>query len=473
MRPLGATIEQVLTRPVQELGRWARLLRFQIELWRFCARRLHENNVTAMSAALSFRTVFALIPVLVLALLVLKSVGALENSKRSLRHFLEASGFGQITVVQAEPGATPDATAAATQPSAVNLADQLERIVADVESKLTFERIGPVGGALLIWTALTLITTIERALNRIFGAPRSRSLARRVLLYWSAMTLAPLGLVAAQYVGQNAVRTFEQTAGWPWVLALAGWIGPLLASVAILAAVYKLLPNTHVSLRSAIGGAAVAVPAWLLAKWGFSLYVRHFVMTGNLYGLLGVLPLFLMWLNLSWLIFLFGAQLAHTAAHLSQMRWAEAVDRRLLGLTDLLAVATAVARRFIHGDGPVALHRLASEVALPEEAVGRLLEKLRAGGVVIAVGNEDAPSFAPARPPEQIRLAELVRLIEDCQAPAATTDDDEGAPVRSAAAGAVQRMTAAVADTTLADLATASPSGPPPAGAKGGGRSGG
>ena len=163
MDRLREHMERILTDPGQELGRWARFVIFQIELWRFCARRLRENNVMAMSAALSFRTVFAMIPVLVLALLVLKTVGALEDSKRSLRNFLDASGFGQIAAAhQGGPTADPDTAESATQPvETVNLADRLEEIVTEVEGKLTFERIGPVGGVLFIWTALTLLTTLE------------------------------------------------------------------------------------------------------------------------------------------------------------------------------------------------------------------------------------------------------------------------------------------------------------------------
>ena len=88
---ISERVENLITSPGKELGRWARFFRFQIQLWRFCMLRLRSNNALAMSSALSFRTIFALIPALVLAILVLKSVGVLEHSKEPLREWLDAA----------------------------------------------------------------------------------------------------------------------------------------------------------------------------------------------------------------------------------------------------------------------------------------------------------------------------------------------------------------------------------------------
>jgi membrane protein len=445
-------MERILTDPGRELGRWARFIKFQMELWRFCARRLRENNVMAMSAALSFRTVFAMIPVLVLALLMLKSIGALEDSKHSLRSFLNASGLGQIAAArEVAPAATQPSSPPATQPTqAVNLADKLEEIVAGVESKLTFDRIGPVGAVLLIWTALTLLTTLERSLNRIFEAPRSRALGRRVLLYWSAMTLGPVALVAAAYVGRSAIETFHDATGLSWLLAAAGRVGPILVGIVMLAAVYKLLPNTSVRSRSAVGGAIFAVPVWLLAKWGFATYVQRLVVTGNLYGVLGVLPLFLMWLNLSWLIFLFGAQLAHTAANLTRMRLADLAEQIVLGPSDLLAAALAVAKPFTAGGGAVAFEEIAVKLNLPGGAVQWLIERLADAGILCPVDDGRAARFVLARPAEKINVLEILAVGD----PRHNSTEPGSCDARLAAAVArVQgRAQASLTSLTLADV---------------------
>lgn len=399
-----------------------------------------------MSAALSFRTIFALVPALVLAVLVLKSVGVLEDSKQTLRRFLEGSGFTQIAVIESEEGA------AETGPDAekiVNVADEIERIVGRVESKLTFRRVGPVGVVLLIWTALSLLTTMERSLNRIFGAHRARPLGRRLLLYWSVLTLGPLVVLAAAYSGRQVAHTFQAAPGVSWILAAAGWGGPVLVGILVLAAVYKLLPHTAVRYRAAVGGAVIVAPLWLTAKWGFAVYVTKLVGTGNLYGALGLLPLFLVWVNLSWLIFLFGAQLAHTAAHLSSLYAAERSEQAALDPSDLLAAAIAVAEPFVHGHGPAELNRIADRLHLPSESVQLLLEWLVSAKVVCSVGSGTDVAYVPARPPERIPLLELLG-VEDARgdSPAARPYDRD---ISEMVADTWANARSALAAYTLAD----------------------
>ena len=399
-------VERLRTAPGEGLGRGARFARFQLQLWRFCARRLWENNLTAMSAALSFRTIFALIPAIVLVVLVLKSMGVLEDGKRSLHKFLEGSGFSQIAMVESPPGESEAVASPADR--VVNVADEIERLVEEVESKLTFQRVGPVGIVLLIWTALTLLTTMERSLNRVFGAVRPRPLGRRLLLYWAVLTLGPLVLMTASYLGREATGSVQDAPGTAWLAAVAGWVGPTIVGIFVMAAVYKLLPHTAVRYRAAVGGAVVSVPLWLVAKWGFAVYVTKLVGTGNLYGALGLLPLFLVWVNLSWLIFLFGAELANTAANLNRMQLAEQAERTTLGPSDLLAAAIAVAEPYLAGRGPTGLELVAARLHLPAESVQGLLDRLAAARVVCPVDNEGGASYVLARPAETIPVLEIV-----------------------------------------------------------------
>jgi membrane protein len=432
MRSIRAQVDSLLHNPGGHLSRWARFARFQLELWPFCARRLKENNLLAMSAALSFRTIFALIPLLIFALLVLKSVGVIEDSKESLRQFLRVSGLTRIEtqsshappvddVVLALPPQTPedvpeippDATADASleaERKVYNVAEEIERLLGEVESKLTFSRIGPIGGALLIWTALTLLMTLEEALNRIFGAPRSRAITRRIVLYWSALTLGPVALVLASFVGRKLIETFMYVPVVRWLFVPLGWLGPILVGVVFVAAVYRLLPNTRVRTRSAISGALVSVPLWLLARWGFTQYIEHLVIKGSLYGVLGLLPLFLIWLNLSWMIFLFGAQLAHTAVNLEGIKRAKLAEEIEIGPSDVIAAAAVVARHFRDGDGPTAFDDICAEINLPGESAQPVIERLVKACILCPASQTDGvrSAYALAVPAERITVAKLL-----------------------------------------------------------------
>ena len=469
-------MHRLVTQPGQEVGRWAEIARFQVRLWRFCARRLRENNLFAMSAALSFQTIFALIPLLVLGLLVARQLGAMEDSRRSLHTFLEKSGFAQITAVDpdAAPSTAPDANDSTAAPGATSapvvrgptVADYIENIVNEVEAKLTFQRIGPVGAALFIWTALSLITTMEDSLNRVFGAVRNRAMARRILLYWSVMTLGPVALTAASFLGQRALDACRGLPVLSWIGFSAGWFGPPLVGVIVLTCVYVLLPNTHVRWRAAVGGAVVATVLWLAAKSAFALYVERFVFKGNLYGILGVLPLFLMWLNFSWMLFLFGAEIAHTAAHArTALNEPPPVDDRLVTPTDTLAVALAVAQQFQSGGGPAAREEIAAAARLPAGATSWLLDHLVQARVVCSVSGTDEPRYVLDRPPEQVRVHDALaaaRPEHHGQAASPSVSADTEPDLDAAIQAVVQRMDAPVRDMTLADCLSPMKPAPPP-----------
>ncbi|MCB9849595.1 MAG: YihY family inner membrane protein [Phycisphaerales bacterium] len=454
-----------------ELGRWTRFLRFQLTLWRFCLNRLRENNLMAMSAALSFRTIFALIPLLVFALLVLKSIGVIEDSKESLRQFLNVSGLARIETVAIEPlepGEKSDTSAATPSPGQAkdehtdgdterkvyNVADEIEAVLASVESKLTFARVGPIGGALLIWTALTLLITIENSLNRIFGAPRSRAVGRRIVIYWSALTLGPVVLALASYLGERMIDTFLNVPVIKYLMVPIGWVGPIIVGILVMSAIYKLLPNTRVKMRAAVGGALVAVPAWLIARWGFTLYIQHLVIKGSLYGVLGVLPLFLLWVNLSWTIFLFGAQLAHTAANLERLQLAELAERITLGPSDVVAAALVVARRFLTGAGPMPFDEICSAINLPGESTQNIMERLECVGIVCPAGAEstvdgDAPAYTLARPPERITAAELIQAGDPRPLEQFNAGDTQ---LRTLLSSVREKASESLGNATLADM---------------------
>lgn len=447
---LRRRIGQALAGPGEQAEQWGDL-RFHMRLWRYCAHRLWVNNLTAMSAALSFHTIFAMVPLLVLAFLVLKSVGVLEDGKQSLRHLLDASGFAQITLGQDAAATSSPTTAAAETQSVrvVNVADQIESLVDDVESKLTIGRLGPIGAILLIWTALTLLTEIEQALNRIFGAKTGRSSARRMLLYWSVMTLGPLVLITTAYAGRTAIDTCSKLPGIARLVAGAGYLGPAVVSILVVAAVYKLLANTEVPFRAAIAGAIAAVPLWLLAKWAFAFYVRRFVATGNLYGGIGLLPLLLVWLNLSWLIFLFGAELANATANLSALRFSPQADDAGAAPSELLATALAVAGPHVAGHGPVSLGRLAEALRMPSGPAQALVDRLVARGYACRVEAGTVPAYVLARPADRIPVLALLDMGSAGQEMAATR---YGPAVASAFARLNDRATHSLGSVTLADL---------------------
>lgn len=431
-----------------------RLVWFRPGFWRSCAQRLRDHDVLAMSAALTYRTIFAMIPVLILGLLVAKAIGTLEDGKRSLRTFLEASGFAQIVAVQEDE----DAQAATSQPEATgsrkvfNVADEIEKIVAKVEGKLTFARLGPVGGLLLIWTALGLMSCVEQSLNRVFEAERTRGLVQRMLLYWSALTLGPVLLAVAAFAARKATDLFPQATWAAEILPAFARAGPTLVGILLLACLYRLLPSARVRFSAALAGAAVAVLLWSVAKWGFAIYVDRLVLKGNLYGVLGVLPLFLLWLYYSWLAVLFGAELTCTA---SRARHGDIggshLSRNTVGPSDFLAVALAVARAYVAGRGPIPVDELAAKLRLSPRSALHVLDRLKSAGLVCAVPGPKPRQvgYAPARPPQLIALREVLEVADPR---GALLRESGQSTLWEALAGTGEQIESALKEIKLADL---------------------
>ncbi|GAG20164.1 unnamed protein product, partial [marine sediment metagenome] len=236
-----------------------------------------------------------------------------------------------------------------------------------------------------------------------------RSLARRILLYWSAVTLGPLVLFTAGYVGRRAIGAAENVPLISWAVASAGWVIPIIVGVLLLALLYKVMPNTHVRFREALGGAVVAVPVWLLARWAFSLYIQY-VGKQSFYGAMGLIPLFLMWLNLSWWIFLFGAAVAHSTASLVRGVSAGGLEDRFFGPWDLLGTVVAIARASVMSGGPVSIASASGALGLSEQSTEQLLSHLIAAGFVVRVADNEAGEYLLARSPERVMVSDVLQI---------------------------------------------------------------
>ena len=474
-RDLRAFFVRLASNPGGELGRGAGLIHYQVKLWTYCLRRLRDNNAMAMSAALSFRTIFAMVPSLVLVILMLSSLGQKERAEKYLQDYIDRSGITAIKM-KAEPSAivpagggsapapaAPAASAPASAPAEDLLSVQrkLNEVIKLVEEKVTFGRLGPIGVVLLIWTALTLMTTVERSLNRIFRAPGGRSVGRRTLLYWSALTLGPIALIAALAAAEYVSRYANQLIGghyWlKWLLIPLGLFQPIIVGIILFAGAYALIPNTKVRLRAALTGAVVAFPGWLVAMWGFGLYVTHVVGRDPLYGSLGLLPLFLFWLNTSWLVFLFGAEIAHTSGELAQGGMQlddEQSDPHdaMVSPWDMLAAALAVAGPYAAGQGPVSQSDIVARLRIKPRSVRLLLEDLVERKLICPVEQAETDAYVPGRPIEQIRVEDVIELADPRDEAQAIKARPYEKDLAKAINQARQTARKALGETTLADL---------------------
>jgi membrane protein len=179
---------------------------------------------------------------------------------------------------------------------------------------------------------------------------------------------------------------------------------------------YLLLPNAKVKARAAIWGAIVAALVWTFAKWGFKLYVVKFIPYNEVYGALGLIPLGIFWIYLSWFIVLFGLQLTFTTQHLSTLDAAEiaATQKReeyfIASDLTVMNIVGEIAAGFEEGTGAVEAGVIAGKLDIPGELVEKILSHLVTTGILVRV-SEPREGYLPAKAPANMKLSEIAEAV--------------------------------------------------------------
>jgi membrane protein len=402
----------------------------QVSVLREAAADAQRVRLPQMAAALTFRTIFGLVPVLVVALVLLKYFTSGDQIQRLLRAFVDRMGLGNIVLGQ-------DADPAFVGPlPPTRLDDWVTDFVSRVE-QINFAAIGLVSVLMLIYGAVAMVVEVETAFNQVYRVPRGRSWSRRLTNYWTLLTLGPLGLFATLYAGQRvpywldsgSVYLIEQ---FPRLVSGVGgeatletaraaieglaYLAQFGISAGLLLVVYQVVPNTKVKLWPALTGAVLAASLFEASKFGFAQYVRFTASESyaRLYGSIGLLPLFLLWVYFTWIIVLFGLQVSYQLQHGRGRTRAQPMleaGPSIVEPTAGVVAMTALARAFDAGatlDAPA----IAKASGLGDGVVRLVTTRLAERGLVhrLESGPDVEPSYALARPPATIRVAELLEI---------------------------------------------------------------
>ncbi len=503
-------IRRLITSPVGELTRAQRTGRFALELGMHCARALRHDRASEMAAALTYRTIFSLIPMFVMVLLVFRGFGGFDNVRTDLEHRIY-DYFGLTNIAQTASVETPDndidpeksskdnekqgtksngddqkygkdegkqntkgsdpsgkqaspdskkgesqgpATPGATkanpgkgtstkdaQPNAPPIAsanpdnnaktetdldastakrqraEGLISFMKDISEKaanIDAKSIGAFGLILFIWAALALAVELERSFNRVFNCHVGRAWHHRIPIYWAVMTLGPVLIWMSLSVAGKLMSSIEGITFLSWIARFGSSMAALGASWLLLFLLFKLMPNTSVKVRPALIGSLVAAVLWEGAKQGFGLYVSRAVSYSAIYGTLGLFPLFLLWLYLSWLIVLFGLEITYTLQAMKGRKFKYTTSTQQNPMIDpqwVLPISAQIARSFEQGQS-LNSRGIAEQLNLPIKAVSHLVAELEKAGYVNRLSH-DGEGEAPvslSRPPGGITIESLLEL---------------------------------------------------------------
>ena len=396
---------KILSTPTEQVGRAGRFVIFQIKMWSHCARLLRKNHAGRHAAALSYHTIFGIVPLAIVMLLIFQSFPAYDDIGQKVKNFV----YDQVHLSNIRYSIDYEGTE-----KMVLLTEYLDQIVGRFFTGVSKGSITLFSGLLVIFAALALLSTIERAFNSIWHIARGRNFFQRIINYWALLTLGPLLLGAAVYVAtqytmlgriQRTVLHNVTPAVLSYVISTLGFF-----------LLYFLLPNTKVRASAAIWGAAAAALVWALAKWVFGMYVTQFIPYSRLYGVLGLIPLGVFWIFITWLIVLFGLELTFTTQNLQSLDTAAvaAAKRRedffIASDLTVINIMREIAAAFEANQGAVSASVICSRLNIPAESGERILSLLLERGLVSKI-SEPGTGFLPAKDPANIKLSDIVAAV--------------------------------------------------------------
>jgi membrane protein len=370
--------------------RWARIIVLSV-------REFGQDKCALRASALTFFSVLSIVPVAAMAFGVAKGFGMDQMLENSIRDRL--------------PG----------QEEAVDM------IIGFARNQLTQTKGGVVAGVglvFLFWTVVRVLTNIERSFNDIWGVNKERSWLRRFVDYLAFVVIGPIIIVSSSsltvYIAGTLQAWSDDSAVWGAVslpLLLAARMLPALLVVALFTFMFAFMPHTRVNIRSALLGGIVAGAAYQVTQAVYVYFQIGVSQYGAIYGSFAALPLFLVWMQISWLIVLFGAELCY--AHQNVQRYEFRPDtenmspafRRLLAL----AIVQYCVKAFERGETPPEAETIAESLGVPSNVVNTLLGRLVDVEVLAeaATGDERRQGYTPARNTQDLTIAFVTQRLDE------------------------------------------------------------
>ncbi len=397
-------------------------------------RRFDADKLQMRASALTFYTMLSVVPIVAMALAI-------------------SRGFGldQVLQAQLQKGGT------AWQGSAVQM---IFHFAHSMLAQSSGGLITGLGILVLFWTVISMLGNIEEAFNDIWHLQRARTLARKVADYLSAVLVGSALIIAS---GSVTVLIAGKTMNAAWSAKLPALFDPLFAlffnvlSYVIIwllfTFTYIFMPNTRVSLPAAFTGGIVAGTLFEMVQWAYIKFQIGVASYNAIYGSFAALPLFLVWLQLSWLIVLFGGEMAHATESAETYGFKPEVD---LSATekDILSlwVLHYIALRFSKGEKPANAKEISATLTIPLYLTQRLLQFLMRIHLVSTTGTEHH-LFQPAANISNLRLRDVIDALDtEPQAATPPIDAPELASIRESLVKLADCARSSPVNTRLIDI---------------------
>lgn len=371
---------------LRALPRWesaaVRVIQFVQATW----GQLNRDKVIIRASGLAYSSLLAAVPLVAVGFALFSAFGAFDDVKQKVQDFL----FTQFLPT--------------SQDEIVLYFNQF----AEGASKL-----GLIGFIVLIFAAILLLDNIESNFNDIWHVTTRRRFVAKITSYTSVLVFGTLFLGSSiTFSARLRAAIFRDVPFDPGTLTRMGnWFFPLLFTFLAFSLMYLVIPFTRVRIKSALLGAVIASILWELGKNFFANSIGTSVRYSTIYGSLAVIPIFLIWLYITWIVVLLGLEVAFTHQHFGALVRSNAAgehdecDRVSIGLQ----LYTLIAQRFRKGQPPPTADELARRFLIATGSVDMHLDKLVANGLARKVtAGSGGDGIVPSRSLDEVRVSDVI-----------------------------------------------------------------
>ncbi len=361
----------------------------QFKVFIFMIRGFGEHNLVVRSAALTFYTLMSVVPIAALVFGIIKGFGM----ERSFNEYLYRE-FPQYTLV----------------------IDQVIDFANNMLIRTKGGVIASVGLVVLLWSVMKVFGNVENAFNNIWEVRKKRSITRKFSDYMAVVFVAPILWTISNSISIYLRHSLTDVAGSFWVDVLFG-MASLLFIWIMFALIYRVMPNTKVKFKSALMAGVIAGTIFQIFQIAY-FYIQSQVSSYNaIYGSFAALPLFLIWVQASWQILLFGGELSFSYQNIDKYQQErQAMDmsydhRRKV----TVAVMLVAVRHFLEGKGAVSTEIVARQLDLPVRIVRDVIFDLEQCGMLVTVENEQderVNMYMPEKDVHTITVFDVVNSVE-------------------------------------------------------------
>ncbi|MCP5007756.1 MAG: YihY/virulence factor BrkB family protein [Planctomycetes bacterium] len=368
----------------------------QLKLVLLTLRGFRDHNCRLRASALTFYSLLSVVPVVALVFGISKGFGFEKNLEKQL--------LGKF------PGQE----------------EVLIQVIGFARSLLEETKGGMIAGigvVVLFWIVIRLLGNIERSFNDIWGIKRSRNLGRKVSDYISIVLVCPMLIIMSSSITLFVKSQIEQiTERFEFFGALSSLslsllkLFPYCMVGGVFMFVYIFMPNIKVRFRSGFVAGAVAGTVYQLAQIGYINFQVAVAQHNAIYGSFAALPLFLIWLQLSWMIVLFGAEISYIHQNAESFEFESECLRISTSCKRLLSLCTThlLIKNFCQGERPSTAESISRTLKIPSRLMGQMLDELVESGVVSETNfNEgDEIAYQPARDINMMTIKYVLNALD-------------------------------------------------------------